>query len=228
MRRDALFTLVGIAGEDDLDAPDLCDGSPSFLPSAVDRSFKPTGNQSRVLLPTLANGHARGSGKGEIPVTLGPDQSVVLRDKLLSDLGNITSADLAATWAREALSAKNRLTATDARLGGGCLLRRLSDLPSSDASAPSVATDRILRGEYFADLPVPAQTKFETILARVHYAAWRRATFARSSAAFFLDKPHGTWTKIGIAIAGLVLGWVCYSIASNILTYMHTAPEQRR
>jgi hypothetical protein len=25
-RRDALFTLVGIAGEDDLDAPDLCDG----------------------------------------------------------------------------------------------------------------------------------------------------------------------------------------------------------
>ena len=49
-----------------------------------------------------------------------------------------------------------------------------------------------------------------------------------SGAAFFLDKPHGTWTKIGIAIAGLVLGWVCYSIASNILTYMHTAPEQRR
>jgi hypothetical protein len=47
------------------------------------------------------------------------------------------------------------------------------------------------------------------------------------AAAFFLDKPQGTWTKIGIAIAGLVLGWVCYSIASNILTYMHTAPEER-
>src|SRR5262249_11018046 len=41
-RRYALFTLVGIAGEDDLDAPDLCDGPPSFLPSAVDRSFTPT------------------------------------------------------------------------------------------------------------------------------------------------------------------------------------------
>jgi hypothetical protein len=47
------------------------------------------------------------------------------------------------------------------------------------------------------------------------------------AAAFFLDKPQGTWTKIGIAIAGLVLGWLCYSIASNILTYMHTAPEER-
>jgi hypothetical protein len=35
------------------------------------------------------------------------------------------------------------------------------------------------------------------------------------AAAFFLDKLQGTWTKLGIAIAGLVLGWVCYSIASN-------------
>jgi hypothetical protein len=26
-------------------------------------------------------------------------------------------------------------------------------------------------------------------------------------------------------IAGFVLGWLCYSIASNMLTYMHTAPE---
>src|SRR5262249_51048011 len=37
-RRYALFTLVGIAGEDDLDAPDLCDGPLS--PSAADRSFR--------------------------------------------------------------------------------------------------------------------------------------------------------------------------------------------
>src|SRR5215831_5719282 len=47
------------------------------------------------------------------------------------------------------------------------------------------------------------------------------------AAAFLLDKPQDTWTKIGIAIVGLVLGWLCYSIASNILTYMHTAPEGR-
>jgi hypothetical protein len=47
------------------------------------------------------------------------------------------------------------------------------------------------------------------------------------AAAFFLDKPQGTWTKVGIAIAGLVLGWLCYSIASNIITYMHTAPGER-
>jgi predicted acyltransferase len=48
------------------------------------------------------------------------------------------------------------------------------------------------------------------------------------AAAFFLDKPSGTRTKIAIAIAGLVLGWLCYSIASNMLTYLHVAPEDPR
>jgi hypothetical protein len=43
--------------------------------------------------------------------------------------------------------------------------------------------------------------------------------------AFFLDKPSGAWAKIGIAIGGLVLGWLCYSIAGNILTYLHTLPR---
>src|SRR5437016_3154113 len=38
-RRYALFTLVGIAGEDDLDAPNLCDGPLS--PSEVDRPTRP-------------------------------------------------------------------------------------------------------------------------------------------------------------------------------------------
>ena len=39
-RRYALFTLVGIAGEDDLDAPDLCDDPRSPTPSADERSLK--------------------------------------------------------------------------------------------------------------------------------------------------------------------------------------------
>ena len=44
-RRYALFTLVGIAGEDDLDAPDLCDGPLSS--STVDRELRPTHVSSR-------------------------------------------------------------------------------------------------------------------------------------------------------------------------------------
>src|SRR5215467_9303291 len=106
-RRYALFTLVGIAGEDDLDAPDLSDGPPSLLPSAVDRSFTLTDDQSRMPPRTPSNGHARGSRKGEIPVTLKPEQSAALREKPLIEVGNITSADLAAAWARQTLAAKN-------------------------------------------------------------------------------------------------------------------------
>jgi hypothetical protein len=128
-RRYALFTLVGIAGEDDLDAPDLCDGPLS--PSMV------TGDQSRMPVRMPGNGYARGGRKGEIAVTLDPEQSAALREKLLTALGNITSADLAAAWAREALPAKNSLTATDAKLVEDAFERRLSELPSSDAAAPS-------------------------------------------------------------------------------------------
>jgi ERF superfamily len=115
-RRYALFTLVGIAGEDDLDAPDLCDGASSPSRSAVDRSFKPRDDQSRVPARTPGNGHARGGQKGEPRVILDPDQSAALREKLLMEVANITSADLAAAWARKALATKNSLTATDAKL----------------------------------------------------------------------------------------------------------------
>src|SRR5213595_833835 len=63
-RRYALFTLVGIAGEDDLDAPDLCDGPLSSSRSAVDHSIKSSG-QPRVSPRRPGDGHARGSLKGE-------------------------------------------------------------------------------------------------------------------------------------------------------------------
>jgi hypothetical protein len=136
-RRYALFTLVGIAGEDDLDAPDLCDEPPSLLPSAVERSFKPKDDQSRMPARTPGNGHARGGRRGGIAVILDPEQSAALREKLLTELGNITSADLAAAWARGALTTKNSLTAADAKLVEDSFERRLSELPSSDAAASS-------------------------------------------------------------------------------------------
>jgi hypothetical protein len=43
-RRYALFTLVGIAGEDDLDAPDLCN-APSPIAASDERSPKPGSGQ---------------------------------------------------------------------------------------------------------------------------------------------------------------------------------------
>ncbi len=92
------------------------------------RSFKPKA--------TPGNGHGRGGRKSE-SVTLDPEQSAALREQLLTQVGNITSVDLAAAWAREALTAKNSLAAADAKLVEDAFERRLSELPSSDAGVPS-------------------------------------------------------------------------------------------
>jgi hypothetical protein len=132
-RRYALFTLVGIAGEDDLDAPDLRDGPRSPTPSADE--LKPMDRRLPPRVP--GNGRARDGRKGEVPLTLDPEQSAALREKLLTELGNITSTGLAGAWAREALTAKNSLTATDAKLVEDAFERKLSQLPSSDGPAPS-------------------------------------------------------------------------------------------
>src|SRR5258706_9867808 len=58
-RRYALFTLVGIAGEDDLDAPDLCDGPPSPSASALGASVRPTHDQPGGSPRTPGNGNDR-------------------------------------------------------------------------------------------------------------------------------------------------------------------------
>jgi YqaJ-like viral recombinase domain len=55
-----------------------------------------------------------------------------LREKLLLEIGSISSPDVAAAWAREALAAKNSLTATDATLVEDGFERRLSELSPSE------------------------------------------------------------------------------------------------
>jgi len=69
--------------------------------------------------------------------TLDPEQSAALRETLLTQVGNITSTDLAAAWAREALTPRNSLTTDDAKLVEDAFELRLSEFPSSDATAPS-------------------------------------------------------------------------------------------
>ena len=135
-RRYALFTLVGIAGEDDLDAPDLCDGPRSQTSLADEQPLMSRDGQPRVPPRKPGNGLRRNSMHGERAALLEPEQSAALREKLLTELGAITSADLAVAWAREALSAKNSLKATDAKLVEEAFENRLSELaPSATAEA---------------------------------------------------------------------------------------------
>jgi hypothetical protein len=133
----ALFTLVGIAGEDDLDAPDLC-AAPPPPPSAANRLLKPMSDQSRVPSRSPGNGRDRAMAKGEI---IDGEQSAVLRDRLLAEIGNIASAELPAAWAREALASKNKLVAPDAKRVEHAFERRLSELASAGADP---ATDDVL------------------------------------------------------------------------------------
>src|SRR6266404_4703942 len=121
-RRYALFTLVGIAGEDDLDAPDL--DATSRTEGAEPPRSKSTGDAA------VAEG-ARDRAKLRVcsggPV-LPSDQSAILRECLLGQLVAISSGDEAAVWARQHLSAKNTLTAGDARIVEEQFQARLSTI----------------------------------------------------------------------------------------------------
>jgi hypothetical protein len=142
-RRYALFTLVGIAGEDDLDAPDLCESALSPPTSAANRG-SPLPDQSRAPSRTPGNERGRATPKDEPHAIIEGEQSAALRDKLLAEIGKIASAELAASWAREALAAKNKLAAPDAKLIEDTFEQKLSELASaatnpSSEHAPAIA-----------------------------------------------------------------------------------------
>jgi hypothetical protein len=115
-RRHALFTLVGIAGEDDLDAPDLL--SPVAQEAKTDSSSgnkkdRLNGGQGQSVQWASA---AYRTKTGSIPSrpTLEPEASAALRDRLISELSTISSSEEAANWAHRVLREKNSLTAADA------------------------------------------------------------------------------------------------------------------
>jgi hypothetical protein len=113
-RRYALFTLVGIAGEDDLDAPDLgpAQNPEAASPSATNGQSEPRGH----VATDPANG-SRGRKRPPPPKrVLQPDASAVLREQLMTELAAIATTDEAAVWAQRKLPAKNTLTPADADL----------------------------------------------------------------------------------------------------------------
>jgi hypothetical protein len=136
-RRYALFTLVGIAGDDDLDAPDL-----EAIPKTA--ADQPNGADGLTLKGYT---HAAGMSDGHrvprkpIAVTILPaDQSALQRDRLLAELSGLHSSDEAANWAQRSLAAKSKLTAADAQFVEGAFrmkLEALGDEPIQDHSEPA-------------------------------------------------------------------------------------------
>src|SRR5437016_4857070 len=104
-RRYALFTLVGIAGEDDVDAPDLPVSIGTHLPEPhpVAASSPPVGEPRKVR-------------RTPSPPILDADASALLQEQLLGGLAGITTIEDLDRWARHSLPTKNTLTQIDAHL----------------------------------------------------------------------------------------------------------------
>ena len=124
-RRYALFTLVGIAGEDDPDAPDLGAGT-KIVADPQSRNRNGVGLEDAPMAPVsksqifVAKAPSVGSGKPKFvrpakPV-LATEQSAALRDCLIAELVGLPSADEAANWVHRRLPDKNLLTTVDAQL----------------------------------------------------------------------------------------------------------------
>jgi hypothetical protein len=104
-RRYALFALVGIAGEDDLDAPDILTEPAPAIPTPDDT------DQSAPTSRKRPNGSIH---KPRQPV-LAAEPSAALRDQLITEIQNLKNGEEIALWAHRRLPAKNTLTADDAR-----------------------------------------------------------------------------------------------------------------
>src|SRR6478736_662230 len=126
-RRYALFTLVGIAGEDDLDAPDLNGGmgvlphpaAPDGLKQVVaagrgsDLPPNPAAIASSPPIPAAPSGNGRRRQVRPPRVLLPADHSAALREQLISELQKFTDSDALTVWARGILTLKNQLTTLD-------------------------------------------------------------------------------------------------------------------
>ena len=134
-RRYALFTLVGIAGEDDLDAPDLI--TPTNTAAGKEPGLNSTGNGrlngGNHAIPNRAS--SRRDAKVQAPrQILGPEASAELRGRLVVELSSLASGDDAALWAHRSLNEKNKLNAADARQVEEAFEARLAVLMAAEPS----------------------------------------------------------------------------------------------
>jgi hypothetical protein len=150
-RRYALFTLVGIAGEDDLDAPDL--STPTSQASGPEKPKKDgndrlNGGQRNPTQRAAPTRDRRISFNSTNPI-LGTEASAELRDRLLAELANFGSSDEAAIWAHRNLRAKNDLTAADAQRVEEAFQARLATLPvGAGEPVQQTPTEELSRGPY--------------------------------------------------------------------------------
>jgi hypothetical protein len=150
-RRYALFTLVGIAGEDDLNAPDLI--GRTTPPSKAER---PRGNQNgqrnsgQAQSTQQFSSLQRTKAASNLPTpALDPKASIALRNQLTAEIEEIESDEEAANWAHRVLSAKNTLTTADAERVEQAFQAKLASIvcEPGDGLSPESRLPREYRGK---------------------------------------------------------------------------------
>ena len=146
-RRYALFTLIGIAGEDDLDAPDLkakVEVAPKFEPAVLEVSVRPqpaevATEQGSTAAPSQGGtSMVRNSSPKLAPPArslLHAELSAAVREQLIAEIARLQTEDEAADWVHRNLAAKNTLLATDADLLEADFRKRLAVIEISLSNA---------------------------------------------------------------------------------------------
>jgi hypothetical protein len=157
-RRYALFTLVGIAGEDDMDAPDLApvtDALTSIDPSKAGEVHVSNPAQTSATVPHQPP--LRGRPGRPRPPILPADASCPLCRQLIQELEQIADPQALASWAHRAIPFKNQLIAADAEKVETAFSTRLSQL---DKLEP-IAKDR--HASFSENEPAQAEAKQQTV-----------------------------------------------------------------
>ena len=155
-RRYALFTLVGIAGEDDLDAPDLNGkvdaaanvalGVSAKVDVAAETQSSRAADEGPPAISAMSATTAASATSATIAfarkekavrpvrIMLGPERSAAVREQLLAAIGQLQSPDEAADWVHKNLSLKNTLTAADADLLEAGFRERLTTIEAASTA----------------------------------------------------------------------------------------------
>src|SRR5690242_10346569 len=102
-RRYGLFTLVGIAGEDDLDAPDLIAPNTPFTRTEGPPAEKAKGRLNGGPAHRDSSPATKQRGRPDPTGQLDPGASAALREQLVSEMHELRSGEEAATWGLQAL-----------------------------------------------------------------------------------------------------------------------------
>jgi hypothetical protein len=129
-RRYALFTMVGIAGEDDLDAPDVINDQPSG---------NKTVDSGRAASPSVAPVRSSQFGTGNPTIApvrerLDANESAAIRAQLIQEIETLSEDDLQLR-AIAILKAKNRLSTDDAKQVEEAFAARMA-LQGASSEAP--------------------------------------------------------------------------------------------